>query len=135
MDARLTGGPAHDSRCRLERIPAPSTVFVHAPADFHVAAGIWRAFHVYRSHDCICGLLNDHTDSPRTVSHIRSQVPQVPGQALSCLNIVRPPNGKRDHSELTRTRGVAFNQRFDLFWQENEQPEPRRFDHRRTFFD
>jgi hypothetical protein len=66
------------------------------------------------------------------MSHIRPQVPQVPGQTLSCLSIVWPPNGKGDHSELTRTRGVAFNQRFDLFWQENEQAEPRRFDHRRT---
>jgi hypothetical protein len=69
------------------------------------------------------------------MSHVRPQVPQVPGQALSCLDIVRPSNRKRDHGELTRTRGVAFDQRFDLFRQENEQPESRRLDHRRPFFD
>jgi hypothetical protein len=69
------------------------------------------------------------------MSHVRPQVPQVPGQALSCLDIIWPSNRKRDHGELTRTRGVAFNQRFDLFRQENEQPESRRLDHRRPFFD
>ena len=128
LDARLMRRPANGCGCRFERVASPSKAFADTPTDLDVAAFVRRPLHVDRPDDHASLTLNNHSNSPGAVALVRTQVLQMPCQAVPRGLLLRPSGRERHTGECARTSRVASDKSVDLLRQQNDQGQPRRLD-------